>query len=174
MSRLPLRRLGTGTGLVIAWCALWGQFSVANIVSGFVVAAVVLNVGVGNAVRGGIRPKPLARFIAVVAVDLVQATIAVARAVLSRHELADEAIVAVELPPSTRRHFMLLICAITVTPGTAVVDADPDTGCMYLHVLDAGNVDSVRRHTELLAELADQALPVREVGAAGRTEEVPT
>ena len=114
----------------------------------------------GTSGQGGIRLLPLARFVGLVAVDLVLATAAVAREILTPTDRTAEAIIAVDLPTDARAHQLLLIVAVTVTPGTAVVDADPDTGTLYLHVLHAERRDATEAHVRALAELACRALPV--------------
>jgi multicomponent Na+:H+ antiporter subunit E len=158
--RLTLRRLVTISSLVVVWCALWGGVSVANLVSGTVVAVAVLATGVGPPGRGGIRLGPLVRFAALVALDLVTSTVSVIREVLTPTDHTDEAIVAVPLPTESRAHLLLLVVAITVTPGTAVVDTDPDAGTLYLHLLHADRRDATVAHVRRLAALACAALPV--------------
>ncbi len=157
---LTLRRLVTVAALVAAWCALWGEVSVANLLSGVIVAVLVSAAGIGTAGRGGIRPLPLARFVGLVAVDLVISTITVAREILTPTDYTDEAIIAVPVPAETRSHLLLLIVAVTLTPGTAVVDADPDGGMLYLHLLHADGRDATTVHVQELADLACRALPV--------------
>jgi multisubunit Na+/H+ antiporter MnhE subunit len=66
----------------------------------------------------------------------------------------------------------MLVVAITVTPGTAVIDSDVDTGRLYLHVLHAEKSDEIRRHVGKLADLACRALPVGPVGAVSGVTEV--
>ena len=56
----------------------------------------------------------------------------------------------------------MLLVAITVTPGTAVIDSDGDTGRLYLHVLHAEKAPEIEQHVRQLAELACRALPVKE------------
>lgn len=159
--RIRIRHVLTGLLLVAAWCALWGSFSVANIASGVVLATLVLGAGIGSECRGGVRLRPLVQLAGLVFVDLIRSTASVAGSVFSPDARVDEAIIAVRLPASARRHLLLLVCAVTVTPGTAVVDADPDDGTLYLHLLHADEIDEVRSHVERVAELADQALPFR-------------
>lgn len=154
-----LRRLVTVAALVFAWCALWGEASVANLLSGFVLAAILTGLGVGTPGRGRVRIRPLIRFGALVAADLVAATVGVAKEILTPTDRTDEAVIAVPVPPETRSHLFLLVVAITVTPGTAVVDADPDTGTLYLHLLHADRRDATVAHVRELADLACQALP---------------
>lgn len=153
------RRLITLGGLTLAWCGLWQQVSAANLISGFVLSVVVLSAGVGTSTKGPIRLVPLARLFWTVLVDLVQSTIDVAKEILTPTDNISEAIIAVELPDHGKHHFLLLIVGITLTPGTAVVDADPDNGTLYLHLLRHDRADEVRAHVAVLADLADQALP---------------
>ena len=161
MSRwLTLRRFVTIAGLTLAWCALWGEPSFANVSSGIVVGTLVSRGGTLG--RGRIRIGPLSRFGLLVAVDLVVSTVSVAREVLTPTDHTDEAIIAVQVPTETRAHLLSLIVAITVTPGTAVVDADPDTGTLYLHLLHAERRQATEAHVRELAQLACQARPTHQ------------
>ncbi|NNK92565.1 MAG: Na+/H+ antiporter subunit E [Acidimicrobiia bacterium] len=154
------RRLFTIAILTFAWCALWGEPSVANVASGLIVSAAVSSATIGTPARGRVRLRPLARFAGLVLIDLVKSTVAVAREVLTPTDNTDEAIIRVTVPADSRLHLLLLIAAVTVTPGTAVVDADPDTGVLYLHLLHAERRDETEQHVRDLAELACAALPL--------------
>jgi len=157
---LSVRRTATLIMLVGAWCALWRTVSIANILSGTLIAVAVLAGGFGTPNRGSIRLVPLLKFGGLVAVDLVLATVNVAKEVLTPTDYTEESIVAVRLPEESRRHLLLLVVAVTVTPGTAVVDTDPDTGTLYLHLLHHDRKDETIEHVEKLAALACAALPV--------------
>ena len=154
-----VRRLVTVVGLTLAWCALWGTISVANVASGVAVSLVALLLGVGGSGRGGIRIVPLAHFTWLVAVDLVGSTITVVREVLTPTDHTEEGIIAVPLPPGSDDHLLLLFVAITVTPGTAVVAADRESSVLYLHVLHCDRRRFVVEHVNELADLAVRALP---------------
>lgn len=154
------RRLMTIVALTFAWCALWGVFSFANVASGLVVGTIVSSRLFATGVVGGVRPVPLLKFFGLVAWDLVVSTVGVAREILTPTDYTEEGIVAVDVPAGTRSHFLLLIIAITVTPGTAVVDGDPDSGRLYLHLLHVNRCEATIAHVRELAELACQALPV--------------
>ena len=169
---LTPRRLLTIALLVGAWCALWGEVSIANVLSGTLVAvgATVFS-GVDRS-AGGLRIVPLLHFVWLVAVDLVVSTVNVAWEILTPTDYTDEAIITVDTPVASRSHFLMLVVAITVTPGTAVVDSDGDTGRLYLHVLHAEKSDEIRQHVRQLADLACRALPVRPAGMAGPVIEV--
>lgn len=155
-----IRRLVLITGLVAAWCALWNRISFANIASGLVVAVVVTSPRLGPAADGGIRFKPLMKFGAIVGRDLVMSTFNVAYEVITPTDYTEEAIIGVDLPGNARAHMMLIAVAVTVTPGTAVIDVDPDRSRIYLHILHAERADATAEHVQELAELACQALPM--------------
>ena len=164
--RRGIRRLFTGRGvamilvLTAVWCALWQTISAANITAGIVLSTAVLATGVGTPTTGAIRLGPMLRLLWVVFIDLVTSTVDVAREILTPTDYTDEAIIAVEIPREGRHHFLLLIIAVTLTPGTAVVDADPDSGTLYLHLLHAERRDDVVEHVQQLTELACRALPI--------------
>jgi multicomponent Na+:H+ antiporter subunit E len=160
-SLLTPRRLATLALLVIAWCALWGAVSVANVLSGTLVAvAATLFSGVDRS-TGGLRIVPLVQFIWLVAVDLVSSTASVAWEILTPTDYTDEAIIAVDTDIESRSHFLMLVVAITVTPGTAVIDSDSDTGRLYLHLLHAEKAPGIEQHVRKIAALACRALPVK-------------
>lgn len=159
---LTPRRLATLALLVAAWCALWGSVSVANVLSGTLIAvAATLFSGVDRH-AGGLRIVPLLHFVWLVAVDLVGSTASVAWEIMTPTDYTDEAIIAVDTNVEARSHFLMLVVAITVTPGTAVIDGDGDTGRLFLHVLHADKAPAIEQHVRRLAELACRALPVNE------------
>ncbi len=151
----------TVVALVAAWCALWGEATPANLISGLVVAIVIVATGLGTKGRGGVRLIPLIRLIIHVTRDLIISTVTVTRTVIAPTDRTNEAIIGVEVPPGTSDHLLLMVISITVTPGTAVVDSDPDRGILYLHVLDGRGSEEVAAQAQRLANLACQALPTR-------------
>ncbi len=181
MSRSPRfpRRFVTVAGLTGLWCGLWRDVSVANLLVGLGVAVLVSGPLIGSDGRGGVRPLALLRLGLVVLVDLARSTVGVAREILIPEDRTDEAIVAIDLPPAGHRHLLFLTVAITLTPGTAVVDVDRDRHRLYLHLLHADRRDDAVAHARRLAELAEEALPTsptanRAGGRAEQFEEVGT
>jgi multicomponent Na+:H+ antiporter subunit E len=159
-SRVPSgQQLLAGAALLFAWCALWGEASVANLASGLVLVLVVGRLRLGAGTSGPIRPGALLRFGWIVVVDLIVSTVAVGWEILTPTDSTEEAIVAVQVPADARRHLLLIVVAVTVTPGTAVVDVDPERGTLYLHLLHCDRQEAVTDHVARLAALADAALP---------------
>ena len=144
---------------VTTWCALWGEISLANVVSGLVIG-VVLRVALRDeSTRRTVRFVPLARLLALVTVDLVKSTAHVVYDVLTPTDYTNEVIVEVAAGPDATNHLLLLTTVITLTPGTAVVDTDQETGTLYLHLLYADTEASVAEHVSKLVRRATQAFP---------------
>ena len=154
------RRVVTLALLVAAWCALWGSVSVANVLAGALAAVTVTIVAGIQPGHGRVRVVPALQFVWLVAIDLVVSTVNVAWEILTPTDHSDEAIIAVDTPSETRAHLLGLVVAITVPPGTAVVDSDIETGRLYLHLLHADKADEITAHVKRLADLAGRALPV--------------
>lgn len=153
-------------GLTFAWCALWGEVSVANILSGVAVSCGLVYLGIRNrtgmdgVTSGRVRLRPLVSLTALVAWDLVKSTVEVAKEVLTPDDDSiNEAIIAVDLPPEAEHHLLLLVVAITVTPGTAVIDSDLEKRKLYLHILHYDGRDEIEAHVCQLVELAFAAFP---------------
>lgn len=160
---MSTRRIASVVALTVAWCALWGSVSAANVASGLLVSALASFAGANT--QGGVRIVPLLRLLWIVSVDLVVSTGVVVREVLTPTDHTDEAIIAVPVPFEARPHLLFLYIAITVTPGTAVVAGDgvdaAGTSTIYLHVLHDDRRDAVVEHVELLVSLVDRAFPSR-------------
>lgn len=153
------RRLLHVALLILAWCGLWQEISLPNVIMGALIGFLVTWDGVGPPAVGGVNPVALMQFTGLVLIDLVRSTVSVAKEIITPSDNTEEAIVAVKVPGAGRRHFLILTVAITLTPGTAVVDADPDKGILYLHLLYQNGQRETIEHTKRLARLAEAALP---------------
>ncbi|MEM7325144.1 MAG: Na+/H+ antiporter subunit E [Actinomycetota bacterium] len=160
------RRLVNVAMLTGVWCGLWQDISAANLLAGALIGFVATWPGIGPPALGGVRPIPLIILGLVVLKDLVRSTVSVASEILTPTDHTEEAVVAVQVPPEGRDHLLLLTIAITLTPGTAVVDTDPDTGTLYLHLLHQDKRDETVIHTKRLVNLACAALPSGNRGAS--------
>lgn len=145
--------------LVAAWCALWEAVSFANIASGLILAIPAVMFAGSQANGRSIRFVALSQLVLLVAVDLVKSTVNVVWEILTPTDFTDETIIAIDSQVEARSHLLLLVVAITLTPGTAVVDTDPDTGRLYVHLLHADAEAEVTEHVRKLARLACRAFP---------------
>lgn len=152
------RHIAVIASLTAIWCGLWGSVSAANLLAGALVATWAYAVGFGSWSRRGIRLWPLVKLFWLVVVDLVKSTINVAVEVLTPTDYTTEAIVAVEIQPAGRAHFLCLVIAVTLTPGTAVIEIDEESGVLFLHLLHHNRRAETIAHVKELALLAADAL----------------
>ena len=154
------RHLITIVALMFLWCGLWGELSIPNVVAGLAVGIAVTALGVGPPGHGSVNLFALTKLTWLVVVDLIKSTVSVASEILTPTDYTNESVIAVTLSdPEARNHYLLLVVAITLTPGTAVVDTDPDANTLYLHLLHTNRKDETIEHVEELARLACAALP---------------
>lgn len=141
--------------LVVVWLALWGDLSVANAASGLVVAgAIVLTFETWR--QGGVVVRPLraARFGITFLYLLVKSSLSVALTVVAPKRRVHAGIVAVPLEGCTDAVATLLANAISLTPGTLTLEVRRAPLTLFVHALDARDVDAIRadvRHLEVLA-----------------------
>jgi multicomponent Na+:H+ antiporter subunit E len=145
------RRLVLGAVLVVAWVALWGTLSLANVVSGLLVATVIVLVfplddDDGATIRWGPALRYSARFV----VDLVQSSLAVARLVLAPRHKITQGIVAAPIRPCSPGIVTLVANSITLTPGTLTVEVQDEPPVLYVHCLGLDDPDQVRRDVIVL------------------------
>lgn len=152
--RLGLRSVITAVAVVFAWCALWRDLSVANVFSGLVIAVLLMVSGLLRPNPEPLRVIPITRFMLLVGIDLVKSTWSVAYEVLTPTDYTEEGVIAVQVPAGTCESFLLMTVAITVTPGTAVVDVDAENEILYLHLLHCDRRAEVESHVHELAMLA--------------------
>lgn len=158
------------------WVLLWGELSVANVVVGM-----LLSIGLITFFpmpKIGFEGRPWLPGIVVLllrfAVDVVMASVQVARRALSRG-VPHGAVIRVRL----RSHSDLLLTITSqlcsLVPGSIIVEAHRLTGTLYVHVFDvddAGGIDGAREHALAIerrvmyavasdAEIAAAGLPAR-------------
>ena len=155
--------------LTVMWVLLWGDVSLANVVTGAAVAAALVLVfppGATNDDPIVVRPLAATSFLVWFLGQLLITNLAVAREVLlprSRSQIRP-AVVAVRLKTNSGRLATIVANAITLTPGTLTIDARGRPALLYVHVLSFTDVESAT------ADVED--LELRVVRAFGTAEEV--
>lgn len=166
--------------LVVVWSLLWGEFSWGNLVGGVLVGLVVLVFFPLPRVTFGGRLRPLAladlvvRFVA----ELVVASVHVGWLAVRPGRQPPSAILAVRLRVRTDLNLTLTAEVLSLVPGTLIVEAERETGTLYVHVLDAHDdrtlADSRARILALEARLVraiGSAAELRQLSTDRRTEE---
>jgi multicomponent Na+:H+ antiporter subunit E len=147
-----IRQAGFVAFLLGIWLLLWGEVSVANVVSGLVVAALLLLVfpRTPSTTRFVVRPVPTLRFLVFFGREMAESVVLLSREVLSRRSRFHTGVIAV--PVHGCRGSLLAVIAnlIALTPGTMTVRIDADTPTLYVHVLIFRDIETVRGKIEQL------------------------
>lgn len=145
--------------LVVVWVALWGDVSVANVLSGTALAVFLLIVFPVRGGRRGFVPRPLAtaRLIAYFLRTLVASNVALTRAVLSREDRLCTGVVEVRMICDSDGLLTILNHLIALTPGTTVIEVERDPARVYVHVLQLTDIDSARAAVQQLELLVIEA-----------------
>ncbi|WP_435205914.1 Na+/H+ antiporter subunit E [Micromonospora sp. bgisy143] len=124
--------------LVLVWNLLWGEINLANIIGGLLVGgAVLLFFPLPSVTFGGrLRPVALLSFACRFVVELVTASLHIARIAVQPGYRPRGAIIAVQLRVRTDLNLALTAEAVSLVPGTLILKVDRVPGVLYLHVLD--------------------------------------
>ncbi|GIJ26651.1 Na+/H+ antiporter subunit E [Micromonospora qiuiae] len=158
------------TGLTSVWVLLWGTLSWANVISGLVVAIILLAVFPLPPVTfaGRIHPLPMLHFWLRFLQDLVIASIQIAwLALRPPGKPPFSAIIAVPLRVNTDLNLTLTAEALTLVPGSLILEADRTTGTLFVHVINLRSREEVE---EFRREV--YALEARIVAALGSPDEL--
>lgn len=175
----PPVRLGLaameGVLLVALWVALWGSWSWANVLGGIAVAAAVMvMLPVTHRPSGRTRLRPLHAlvFLGYFVVKLVQANLHMAWTIVNPRSRIESGIVAVRLRGVSDGLTTVVANFITLTPGTLTLDVRRDPTTLYVHVMQLGSADDVRKAVLRIEQLAIRAFGPPEAVAALRSEKV--
>jgi multicomponent Na+:H+ antiporter subunit E len=129
--------------LVGIWLLLWGSISPLAIVSGLVVASVLLLATPQPSVEIGLRFRPLrvASLLGFATVDLVLASFRVSWQVL-RSRPPRSAIFEVPVRVHGGLLITMLAVGVSAVPGSTVLDVRPQRRLLEIHVLDASGPDA--------------------------------
>ena len=156
-----MRMAGRITMLVTLWLLAWGEISVANVLSGVVVAAALL-VAFPPGRRAGRRlrlsPAGIGRLAAYVAVQLVTSNFVMTREILRRRAAIRPGVLAHRLQQPSEEVVTLMTSVIALSPGTMTVDVDRSSATIYVHFLLLRDVDAARASLDRLEHLAVHAI----------------
>jgi multicomponent Na+:H+ antiporter subunit E len=133
--------------LALAWSALQGEFSLVNLLVGYVAGYAIL----AFLARGGVMPSTLVartvhalRLAAFFARELLVANFRVAADVLAGHRI-EPAVVGIPLDITSDGEILLLSMLINITPGSVTIDLSDDRRTLYVHVMHMKSADETRR-----------------------------
>jgi multicomponent Na+:H+ antiporter subunit E len=132
-------------GLVLVWMLIWGQFSWLALVTGVALALLVSSVFYLPAVRlsGRLNPWYALLFVGRLLSDIVLASLQIAWIALKPGYRASNAIIAV--PLRTRSDLIMTFTAeaVSLVPGSIVLDLDRESATLYLHALNVRSVEEI-------------------------------
>jgi multicomponent Na+:H+ antiporter subunit E len=133
--------------LALAWSALQGEVTLANLVVGYVVGYAILAL----LARGGVIASTLlSRTVHAVGLatffawELLVANFRVAADVL-RGTRIEPAVVGIPLDVTSDGEILLLSMLINITPGSVTIDLSDDRGTLYVHVMHMTSPEATRR-----------------------------
>ena len=163
----PRRWVVAGTVVVLLaalWVLLWGTFSLGNLVNGLVLAVIVTMVfPLPEAAGGGrLRVPALLAFLGRFVLDLVTASAQVAWFAVRPARVPTSSVLACRVRSSSELVLTVLAEALSLVPGSLVIEVRPDIRTVYCHVLDAGDDAAVEGFRTRV--LAVEALIIRALG----------
>lgn len=154
------RRIVLVAWLTTVWVLLWGEATPGNVVGGALVGTALVSLFAPDR-SPWMRLRPLAalRFTTFFLRRLVVASAVVAWEVATPANRINEGIVAVPLRGATPILRTIVTSAISLTPGTVVIDLAEhgETTSLYVHVLHLRSIEAVRLEVERLELLAARA-----------------
>jgi multicomponent Na+:H+ antiporter subunit E len=134
--------------LALAWAALQGEITLANLLVGYVFGYVTLAL----LAKGGVLPATLASrtvraagLAAFFVRELVVANLRVASDVLRSPARIRPAVVAIPLDVTSDGEILLLSMLINITPGSVTIDLSDDRRTLYVHVMHMRSAEESRR-----------------------------
>jgi multicomponent Na+:H+ antiporter subunit E len=134
--------------LALAWAALQGDFSLANLLTGHILGYVIL----WSLVKGGVLPASpyvgkVSRAIGLGGFflwELIRANFRLALDVVTPSYQMKPGIVAIPLDATRDAEILLLAMMINLTPGSVALDVSDDRTVMYVHVMYMGSPEAAR------------------------------
>ena len=128
-------------GLVLLWMLLWGEFSWVNLVIGMVLAFLVSFVFYLPAVRlsGRFNPWRGLLFLLKLLLDIVVASVQIAWLTVSPRYTPSNAVIAVTLRTRSDLVMTFTAEAVSLVPGSIVLEIERETSTLYLHSLNVAS-----------------------------------
>lgn len=152
------RRLPAVLGLTLVWVLLWGTFTPLTVVGGIAVAVAVLALFPMPPLpdRLPFRPVALLALVGYLAYDVVASTAEVSWQTLRYGPRSRGAIIAVPLIPCADPVIVIMINALTLSPGTMVLEHTRDV--WYVYVLGPRDTSGVERARRQVMDLQRRVL----------------
>ncbi len=139
--------------LAVIWCSLQGDFSIANLIGGFLLGYGLLFLLANRGIvedRSYVRKLPRTIGLVVFFIkELVIANVRLAFDILTPGLNLKPRFLAMPLDAKTDAEIMLTASLINLTPGTLSMEISPDRSTLFIHAI------YVKDEAELIRELKD-------------------
>lgn len=152
-------------GLVVLWTVLWGQATWISVITGFIVAITVTRVFYlpPAELSGRLNVWYLLVFLAHFVLDVAIASFTVAFQALTPRPIPSSSVIGISLRTSSDLIMTLDAIAMSLVPGSLVVEADRERGILYLHTFATRtpeDIEAMRRKVLIV-----EARIVRAIGS---------
>lgn len=147
--------------LMVLWLLAWGEITPVKVVSGLVLATVILAAfpsGATDPQRVRLSPVGLVRLSAYVAWQLVSSNVLVAREIVTPGTKVHTGVLAHDLDGVPDAAMSLIANIIALTPGTMTVELTRRPRVIFVHFLLLDDEDAARASIERLRVLVTAAL----------------
>lgn len=125
--------------LTVVWVLLWGDVSVANVLAGVALSVLILGVFPLPSLVVGVTIRPVALLVLLVRffADMARASVQVAWLALRPGSTVRGIVVDMHLRSRTELFQTITAEMVALVPGSVVIDLEPSTGTLTLHVFNA-------------------------------------
>jgi multicomponent Na+:H+ antiporter subunit E len=161
-----MRRWRHTLWLVAIWVLLWGELSVANALSGVLVAVVLglLSPSAPSAGRLAFHPVGIAHLVGHFVLVLVRSNLGLIPQVLGRTSELDPGVIVVRLPGASDGLLTMVANMMALTPGNMPVGATADPPEIHLHLLRMSDEPAIQEEARILHRLGVAAFGHRAAG----------
>lgn len=141
--------------LALVWVFASGQFTLTNLLLGYLVGFVVLAISAAGPTRSAyvLKVWKVIEFTLFFLKEVQISALRIAHDVLTWRHYMHPAVIGIPLEARTDAEITLLSNLITLTPGSLTIDLSPDRKTLFVHVMYAKDVDAARLHIKRGFEL---------------------
>lgn len=139
---------------LVIWVMLWGEVTVANVITGIIVAT-LLNLAMPVPPAHGIHLNfgGLVRLFASWTIDFVVASLYVAWLAVRRADPPPTAIITVPMRTNGDITLATAMALINLQPGGIIVDVDKQERTLTIHLLDASSTSKIDKQIDQLTRI---------------------
>ncbi len=166
------RQLPLLLGLVLLWAILWGQVTWLSVITGLIVAVIVTRVFYlpPAELSGRINVWYTLVFLVHFLFDVAVASFTVAYQALTPRPVPRSSVIGIQLRTRSDLIMTLDAIAMSLVPGSLVVEADRERAILYLHTFGTRTLDDVEAMRKKV--LVVEARIVRAIGSKADLERI--